>query len=143
MPANAIAATALRTYHQAAGTAFQTFGQAISNAAQTSVKNGTALDSGAVSSAITALQGSLDAAVGNLGLPATPNTSDLTTAIDNLLTGSTGLLTTLTGITAPAANNTASARLFLRTVAVDVAQTASKIEQAVQTAVQSYDNSLL
>jgi hypothetical protein len=49
----------------------------------------------------------------------------------------------LTSITAPTTGSNASARLFLRTVFSDIAQEEAQISEAVLSAVQKYNNSLL
>jgi hypothetical protein len=70
---------------------------------------------------------------------AMPSQFDPTTSVNNTLTA---LTTTLEGITAPTAGNRASTNLFLRSVGSAIGQAEGQIAQAVNTAVQNYNNSL-
>ena len=135
-----ITATTLRTYNQAVRAAYQAFNVALSNAEQAAISGGTRLDSTAVSSAVSTLQTALTSAINGLGTPFTSSTFNPTATIGTDLTN---LTSQLTAIAAPAAGNNASAHLFLRSVASAVAQDLSQINQAVTTAIQGYNNSLL
>jgi hypothetical protein len=99
--------------------------------------NGTTLDSTAVSSAVSALQTSLNSAITGLGLP---STYDPTGTVDAALAS---LQTALTAISAPTANNSASAHAFLRSISTTIGSSLSSVNKAVSTSVQNYNNSLL
>jgi len=135
-----ITPTTLQTFNRAVRTANQAFNTVIGDAARASITGGTALSGTAVSAAVTTLQTALTSAIGGLGTSFGSGTSNPTAAVTAELTT---LTTDLTGVTAPTASNTASARLFLRTVSRIVIQSEGVIGQALSTAVRNYDNSLL
>ncbi|HZW30633.1 MAG TPA: hypothetical protein VFF52_08005, partial [Isosphaeraceae bacterium] len=135
-----ITGTALQSYNQAVRTAYQAFQLAISNAEQTAISGGTQLNNTAVSSAVSALQTSLGSAINGLGTAFTSSTYNPTSTVTTQLSS---LQSQLLAIAAPTAGNTVSERLFLRTVSSVVDQSEGAINQAVATAIQSYNNSLL
>lgn len=135
-----VTSSVVQTYKQAAQAAYQAFNTSIANAEQTSISGGTALSSTAVEGAVATLQTALTSAVSGLGTAFTSSTFSPTSAVTTDLTN---LTTALEAITAPTASNTASVRLFLKTVNATLMQYESQIEQVVATAVQNYNNSLL
>jgi len=138
-PPGSITAPTVQTYNQAVRTAYQAFNLSISNAAQTAIKGGTQLDPTTVSSAVSTLQTALTSAINGLGIP-TSNTYNPTSTVSTQLTI---LQTQLQAIAAPTAGSSSSAWLFSRTVSSVVAQNLSTINNAVATAIQNYNNSLL
>jgi hypothetical protein len=139
-PTGGITGTALQTYNQAVRTAYQSFNLAISNATQAAIAGSTQLSSTAVSSAVSALQTAVTSAIDGLGTAFTSSTYNPTATVTTQLNS---LQSQLLAIAAPTAGNTVSAWLFSRTVFSVVAQSQSAINQAVATAIQGYNNSLL
>jgi hypothetical protein len=139
-PAGSITGTTLQTYQQAVRTAYQSFQLAISNAEQAAIAGGTQLSSTAVSSAVSALQTALTSAINGLGTAFASSTYNPTATVTTQLSS---LQSQLLAIAAPTAGNTVSERLFLRTVSSVVDQSQGAINQAVATAIQNYNNSLL
>jgi hypothetical protein len=139
-PSGGITSTTLQTYNQAVSSATQTFRLAISNAVQTSITGGTKLDSTAVSSAVSTLQGSLTSAINGLGTAFTSSTYNPTSTVNTQLTT---LQNQLLAISAPTAGNTFSGFLFSRTVSSVVSQDLRAINLAVSTAIQNYNNTLV
>ncbi len=127
----------LQAYNQAELAALQTFDTAINSAAQSAISGGTALDSTAVGSAVSAYQASLDTAISNLGLS---SASDPTAAVDASLAS---LQTQLLAIPAPAAGSQTAALQFVRSINMAIGLNTMQISQTVQTAVANDNNSLL
>ncbi len=86
------------------------------------------------------LQTNLTTAVTSLGSSFTSSTYNPSTTIAADLAN---LTTALEGISAPTAGNTASSRLFLRTVGSTLSQYEMMISQTIATAIVNYNNSLL
>ncbi len=135
-----ITPAAIQAYNQASSSAFQTFNLAIDNAEQASISGGTTLAGASVTPAISALQASLNSAIAGLGTSFASSTFNPTAAVT---TEVNNLSTSLTTIAAPTASNPFSTRLFLRTVSSTVSNARFQINQAVQTAIQGSNTSLL
>jgi hypothetical protein len=133
------ASTAQSTSHSV-NAYYQAFTLAVADAEQTSLSSGTALSTTAITSAVSTLQTGVTSAVSSLGTSFTSSTYNPSTTIASDLTN---LTTTLEGITAPTAGNTASSRLFLRTVGSTLSQYEMTISRAIATAITDYNNSLL
>ena len=101
---------------------------------------GAQLGSTAVSSAVSALQTALTPAINGLGTAFTSSTYNPTATVTTQLSS---LQSQLLAIAAPTAGNTFSDRLFARTVSSVIFQSQSAINQAVASAIQGYNNSLL
>jgi len=139
-PTGGITGTTLQTYNQAVRAANQSFNLAISNATQAAIAGSTQLNSTAVSSAVSALQTAVTSAINGLGTAFTSSTYNPTATVTTQLSS---LQSQLLAIAAPTAGNTVSERLFLRTVSSVVDQSQGAINQAVATAIQTYNNSLV
>jgi hypothetical protein len=139
-PAGGITGGTLQTYQQSVLTAYHSFHVAIGNAEQAAIAGGTPLSSSAVSPAVSALQTALTSAINGLGTAFTSSTYNPTATVTTQLSS---LQSQLLAIAAPTAGNTVSERLFLRTVSSVVGQSEGAINQAVATAIQNYNNSLV
>jgi hypothetical protein len=139
-PAAGITQATQRTYNQAANTAYQAFNLSISSAKQAAISAGTTLDSTAVQTAVSTLQTALTSALSGLGTQFTSSTFNPASAVATQLST---LQSQLLAITAPTTGSNSSARIFSRTVSFVISSNFSAINQAVATAIQNYNNSLL
>jgi hypothetical protein len=139
-PSGSLTRSTLQTYNQALGTAYQAFNQSIANAKQTAISAGARLDSTAVQSAVSSLQTALTSAINGLGTPFSSSTYNPTSTVTAQLST---LQTQLLAITAPMAGSNSSAWLFSRSVSSVIRSNLGTINQAVATAVQGYNNSLV
>lgn len=140
VPTGSITGTTAQTFNKAVASALQTFGQAINTARQTAITNGTTLDSSAVSSAVATLSSSLTAAVAALPSGFTASSANPSSTLTTQLAT---LQTDLTAITAPTAGSTSSARTFSFAVASALGKDTSAIVQTLNSAINTYNQSLL
>lgn len=139
-PSGTLDGATTRNLTNSTRTAFQTFQTSISSAKQAALTAGTSLDNSAVATAVATLRSSVETALGGLGTSFTASSSNPTATVEATLDS---LTTQLAAIPAPAASSTTSARTFAMAVNAAVMKAQLTINQALVTAVNEYNTSLL